>query len=210
MKHNNEIPKNHFRKHWQTRVKTWFDQAGSKKSRRVARANKAASTISSLSKLRPAVRCPTIKYNMKLRFGRGFTKEELKVYSSFILQSAGISRKYAKTIGIAVDHRRRNRSVESLNLNSDRLKQYLQQVKILNKASPKSTSRSLEIKKVFAISNSKPSYTTEEITDEIKKVPAYVTLRKAWGMKRHAGIRAKRAAAKAEEAANSVGKSKQL
>ena len=29
--------------------------------------------------LRPAVRCPTIKYNTKLRAGRGFTLEELKV-----------------------------------------------------------------------------------------------------------------------------------
>ena len=57
---------------------------------------------------------PTQRYNFKTRLGRGFTLEELK--------SAGISKKMAPTIGIAVDHRRRNRSEESLALNSKRLK----------------------------------------------------------------------------------------
>ena len=56
--------------------------------------------------LRPAVRCPTIKYNAKVRLGRGFSKEELK--------EAGIPIKFARTIGIAVDLRRVNKSVESL------------------------------------------------------------------------------------------------
>ena len=55
---------------------------------------------------------PTQRYNFKTRLGRGFTLEELK--------SAGISKKMAPTIGIAVDHRRRNRSEESLALNSKR------------------------------------------------------------------------------------------
>jgi len=59
---------------------------------------------------------PTIKYNYKLRQGRGFTFAELK--------EAGINRKEARTIGIAVDHRRRNRSTESLQLNAQRLKVY--------------------------------------------------------------------------------------
>ena len=59
---------------------------------------------------------PTQRYNFKTRLGRGFTLEELKV--------AGISKKMAPTIGIAVDHRRRNRSEESLALNSKRLKAY--------------------------------------------------------------------------------------
>lgn len=80
MKHNNEIQKNHFRKHWQTRVKTWLDQAGKKKSRRIARSKKQSLTLSSLSKLRPAVRCPTLKYNTKVRMGKGFTVLELKVF----------------------------------------------------------------------------------------------------------------------------------
>lgn len=59
--------------------------------------------------LRPAVRCPTLKYNTKLRAGRGFTIEELK--------AAGIRKKEALSIGIPVDHRRKNRSVEGLEMN---------------------------------------------------------------------------------------------
>lgn len=83
LKHNNQLPNQHFRKQWQRRVKTWFDQPGRKKSRRIARIQKAARIaprpVDGL--LRPAVRCPTLRYNMKLRAGRGFTLEELKVFS---------------------------------------------------------------------------------------------------------------------------------
>lgn len=39
-------------------------------------------------------------------------------------QAAGIPKKLAPTIGIAVDHRRRNRSLESLQANVQRLKTY--------------------------------------------------------------------------------------
>eukprot|EP00959_Pyramimonas_sp_CCMP1952_P435548 9120245-Pyramimonas_sp.AAC.1 len=56
--------------------------------------------------LRPVVHSQTVRYNMKERAGRGFTLEELK--------EAGIPRKLAPTIGICVDHRRKNRSLESL------------------------------------------------------------------------------------------------
>merc|ERR1712070_1316777 len=56
------------------------------------------------------------KYNYKLRQGRGFTFAELK--------EAGIQKKEARSIGIAVDHRRRNRSTESLQMNAQRLKEY--------------------------------------------------------------------------------------
>merc|ERR1712025_478720 len=56
----------------------------------------------------------------KVRAGRGFTLDELK--------AAGIGVKYAKTIGIAVDHRRKNRSTESLQSNVQRLKEYQSKV----------------------------------------------------------------------------------
>jgi len=59
--------------------------------------------------LRPIVHGQTLKYNMKVRAGRGFSLEELK--------AAGIPKKLAPTIGIAVDHRRRNRSLEGLQTN---------------------------------------------------------------------------------------------
>lgn len=39
-------------------------------------------------------------------------------------QAAGIPKKLAPTIGISVDHRRKNRSLESLQANVQRLKTY--------------------------------------------------------------------------------------
>ncbi|KFP89843.1 60S ribosomal protein L13, partial [Apaloderma vittatum] len=66
--------------------------------------------------IRPIVRCPTIRYHKKVRAGRGFSLEELKL--------AGINKKFARTIGISVDPRRRNKSTESLQANVQRLKEY--------------------------------------------------------------------------------------
>merc|ERR1719191_1361430 len=75
--------------------------------------------------LRPIVACPSIRYNTKVRAGRGFTPVELK--------EAGISLKTARTIGIAVDMRRKNKSEEGLKRNVDRLKSYMDKVIILTK-----------------------------------------------------------------------------
>lgn len=125
---NNIIPNNHFRKWWQKYIRTWFNQAGRKKSRRDARQAKAAKIAPRpLGMLRPAVHPPTVRYNFKVRAGRGFTLQELK--------KAGIAKKQAKTIGIAVDHRRRNHSEESLSLNAARLEQYKSKLMILPKNS---------------------------------------------------------------------------
>jgi large subunit ribosomal protein L13e len=40
------------------------------------------------------------------------------------VQAAGIGAHVARTIGVAVDHRRRNKCTESLQLNAARLKEY--------------------------------------------------------------------------------------
>merc|ERR1711915_842451 len=113
----NIVPNGHFHKDWQRYVKTWFNQPARKIRRRQNRIAKAAKVAPRpLGKLRPVVSCPTYKYNLKQRAGRGFTLEEIK--------AAGLSKKFARTIGIAVDHRRRNKSVESLQLNSQRLKEF--------------------------------------------------------------------------------------
>jgi large subunit ribosomal protein L13e len=69
-----------------------------------------------LTLLRPAVRAQTVRYNRKVREGRGFTLAELK--------EAGVGRKEARGIGIVVDHRRRNLSEEGKILNVERLKAY--------------------------------------------------------------------------------------
>merc|ERR1711979_134544 len=72
--------------------------------------------------LRPIVHPPTQRYNMKLRLGKGFTLDELR--------EAKIPVKKALTIGISVDHRRRNRCAESLQANVDRLKVYMSKLKV--------------------------------------------------------------------------------
>ena len=43
VKHNNEVPNRHFHKDWQVRVKTWFNQPGKKRSRRLKRDAKVRS-----------------------------------------------------------------------------------------------------------------------------------------------------------------------
>jgi len=117
-KRNDRIPKNHFKKDWQNRVKTWFNQPAKKVSRRLARAAKAATVFPRPVEgaLRPVVHPPTRRYNMKVKLGRGFTLDELK--------EAGINRYQALGLGIAVDHRRTNRSDKSFNVNVQRLKEY--------------------------------------------------------------------------------------
>ncbi|KXS98333.1 hypothetical protein AC579_7945 [Pseudocercospora musae] len=121
IKHNQQIQYNHFRKDWQRRVRVHFDQPGRKQRRRNARQAKAAKVAPRpVDKLRPVVRCPTVKYNRRVRAGRGFSLAELK--------EAGIARKLAPTIGISVDPRRQNLSEESLKANVERLKAYKQRL----------------------------------------------------------------------------------
>ena len=80
-KRNNIVPNVHFHKDWQTRVRTWFNQPARKQRRRDNRAKKAKAIAPRPvgGRLRPIVRCPTFKYNSRVRAGRGFTLEELKV-----------------------------------------------------------------------------------------------------------------------------------
>ena len=118
VKHNNVIPNVHLRKHWQTNVKVWLNQAARKKRRLQARRAKAAAIAPRpLDSLRPVVSCQTIRYNHRLRFGRGFTLQEIK--------AAGLGVQFARSIGISVDHRRKNRCQESLNRNKERLTKYI-------------------------------------------------------------------------------------
>ena len=107
VKHNNVIPNNHFRKHWQRNVRVWLNQAQRKHRRVITRRAKAASlSPRPLEALRPAVRCQTIRYNHRQKFGRGFTLAEVK--------AAGLGVQFARSVGISVDHRRKNRNQESL------------------------------------------------------------------------------------------------
>ncbi len=68
--------------------------------------------------MRPAVRGQTNRYNAKIKIGRGFTVRELR--------EAGIKGVlYARSIGLAVDTRRKDTSNETLKLNAGRIKEYL-------------------------------------------------------------------------------------
>merc|ERR1712216_1046929 len=118
MKHNNMIAKEHFKKYWQRYVKTWFDQPAKKKARRLARQKKAAAVAPRpvAGSLRSLVHPPTARYNIKVRLGRGFSLAEIK--------AAGLGKKEAQSLGIAVDHRRRNKSVEGQEANVQRLREY--------------------------------------------------------------------------------------
>lgn len=58
----------------------------------MARQSKAAAIAPRpVDRLRPIVRCPTIKYNRKVRAGRGFTLTELKVRCCSHLVNLGLS-----------------------------------------------------------------------------------------------------------------------
>ncbi|KAJ5096220.1 hypothetical protein NUU61_005576 [Penicillium alfredii] len=218
IKHNNQIQKNHFRKDWERRVRVHFDQPGRKHRRREARLAKAAAVAPRpVDKLRPVVHCPTVKYNRRVRAGRGFTLAELK--------EAGIPKKLAPTVGISVDHRRTNYSKESLVANVARLKDYKARLILFPRKSgqfKKLDSSAEDVKAVkaaladgkregiatrvgatFPINNLSP----EEAVTEVKRdsLPkgeeaAYRRLRDARSEARHRGIREKRARAKAEEA----------
>jgi len=194
---NNVLHRNHFRKDWQRRIKTWFDQPGQKKARRTARQQKAAKLgARPTGLLRPAVRCPSIRYNMKIREGRGFTLEEIK--------AAGIRPKEALSIGICVDHRAKSRSEERFNRNVERLQAYKARLVVFPKNAKKpskadSTGEDLSAKTTQNLAAAFPLPAAFEaeapraITEEEKSFDAFATLRKERSDARLIGVRHKRA-----------------
>jgi len=150
------------------------------------------------------VRCPTNKYNMKQRLGRGFTFDELK--------AAGILVPQASSIGIAVDHRRKNRSQESMDSNVERLREYKSKLVLFPRRAGKpkagdSDAATLDTAtqltgKLQPIVKAKATVESRAITDEDKVAKAYDVLRQARSDLKYHGARVKRAAelkAKAEE-----------
>jgi len=196
------IPNGHFHKDWQKYVKTWFNQPARKVRRHTKRLKKARSVAPrpAAGPLRPVVRCPTVRYQTKLRAGRGFTLEEVR--------RAGLSKNFARTIGIAVDHRRRNRSLESLQQNVQRLKEYRSKLILfpLNAKKPNKGDSSAEELKlasqlqgpVMPIRQPAKKEKARVPTEEEKKFTAFTALRKARADARLVGIRAKRAKEAAE------------
>ena len=198
---NNELPNQHFHKVCQQdHIRTWFNQPARKSKRRAARAAKAADMAPrpTAGLLRPVVHPSTVKYNYKLRQGRGFTFQELK--------EAGVNRKEARSIGIAVDHRRKNRSAESLQLNAQRLKEYKAKLIVFprKRGKPKAgDADAAELDKAEQLKGPlvpMPKVVKEQppmaITQAMKDVEAFHTIRMARADFRLFGIRQKNRLAK--------------
>ncbi|KRX10174.1 hypothetical protein PPERSA_08577 [Pseudocohnilembus persalinus] len=199
MKHNNVIPNVHLRKHWQTRVKTFFNQAAQKKRRLQKRQAKAASAFPRPTELlRPVVRGQTVRYNRKLRIGRGFSLQELK--------AAGLGQQFARSIGIAVDHRRTNISQESLEANKRRLQAYVSKLQLFPRVAgkakkglvndttdaPKDAGQNT-LPSVFGVQQPSKREKAVKLTADLKKFNAYRTVRQEKTNKKWQGIREKRA-----------------
>jgi len=209
-KRNDRIPKNHFKKEWQDKVKTWFDQPAKKVNRRLARASKAAAVFPKpvQGALRPVVHPPTRKYNMKVKLGRGFTLEELK--------EAGINRHLALSIGVAVDHRRTNKSEKSFRVNVQRLKEYKSKLVLfpVNQKKPKTGEATKEEQAkvqqqtgtLLPIVERAARVETINKSEVDSKTSVYTTLRKARSDAKYVGVRAKRKAEKDAAAAQAARK----
>lgn len=201
-KHNNAVPKvqNHMRKHWRSLVKTWFNQAGRKSRRLQNRISKAKSSFPNpLNKLRPVVHKPTARYSGQERLGKGFTLEELKL--------AGISAKFAQTVGICVDYRRTNSDADMLKKNADRLKLYKEKLVLLplhaGKARKGTNGRLSDsgdkheliqnkTEQVVPVVSKRLREKPVKITKEMKEFKAYSTLQTERMNKKWAGKRATR------------------
>jgi large subunit ribosomal protein L13e len=177
VKHNNQVPNIHCKKKWlqssrgPLKVKLALNQAGKKKSRRLARAQKRAATAPApLERLRPVVHCPTQKYSAKTRLGRGFTLEELAAVK--------LHPSYAQRVGIAIDWRRRNHCESVMATNISRLEEYKASLVILKKgdAVPDNVQINGTVQPLV-----KPPHTVETmaVTDEMKKMEAYTAMRVA-------------------------------
>ena len=181
VRHNNMLHNVHLKFDWADKVKTWYNQPGRKKRRRALRKIKARLVAPNPThKLRPVVRGQTNKYN---------TEKELK--------EAGIKGlAYARSLGIAVDLRRKDTSKETLDLNAGRIKEYLSRMILFPRKEgktekkpqvPEATGDKLKsaeatvqntLKGVIELPKKEIGYSFAPITDEMKKKNVYQTQRK--------------------------------
>jgi len=198
VKHNNRLPQSHFKNAWQDHVKTWLDQPARKQRRRLNRQKKAAKIyprpVNGL--LRPVVRCPTSKYNTKVKLGKGFTLEEIR--------QAGLNPLEVRQIGISVDYRRKNASTGTLNANVQRLKLYHSKLVVFPRKAGKpkhgDTSDKTVLEKVEQQARQAPLHVATKrdksraIKSDEQKQSAYLTLRKERAKARRVGLAKKKEA----------------
>merc|ERR1711990_889802 len=200
MKHNNRIHSvRKFRKYWQRYVKTWFNQPARKKACRTARDKKAAAVAPRpvAGSVRPLVHGATLKYNSKVRTGRGFSLAEIK--------DAGLGKLEAQSLGVSVDPRRRNRSVQGKQANVQRLKEYKANLVVFPRnakkckkgwkvdASAEETAVATQIttSKVMPLVAEAVEVETRKITPEEKSANVGRMLKAAWNDARLCGFREK-------------------
>jgi large subunit ribosomal protein L13e len=214
---NNAVPHVHQRKHFMPscthkgNFRVHLDQPMKKAARRRNRLEKARKAFPRpLATLRPSVACPTIRYNMKRRLGGGFSFEELK--------AAEIHPRFARTVGIAVDARRKNTSEEGLKLNVQRLKTYMSKLVVFplnhkkvqkGEASEADCKAATQDRSRFGKSVAHPSakavkeavLPTQKLTKDEKKKKVFKFLKNAISAERFFGQRIRKAEKKAEAAA---------
>merc|ERR1719240_1247347 len=139
----------------------------------------------------------------KARAGKGFTLEELN--------QAKISAAFARTVGIAVDHRRTNRSAESLQKNVARLKAYKEKLVLLplKAKNPKkgtcgkmndatdadaSNQEQTNMRALFPVNQDVRREKPMKITPEMRNFHAHKELRQEWSNMKNFGKRQKAAA----------------
>ena len=137
----------------------------------------------------------------------GFTLAEIK--------AAGLGQQFARSIGIAVDHRRKNKSQESLELNKNRLQNYLNKLVLFPRNEKKPVTKAKHgglndsaknqevgegrnvntlpplIKRVRSVSSTD--------LDRLRKGNAFRTYRQEWCNQRNEGKRARKAREAAEK-----------
>jgi large subunit ribosomal protein L13e len=185
VRHNNELVSVHLRKDWEHFVRAWFNQPARKRRRYQTRINKSAAiSPRPLQLLRPIVHKPTQRYSSQVKEGKGFTLEELK--------RAKLSPVYAKRVGIAVDHRRVNKSTESLQTNVNRLLAY--KAKLVVSPKEKGTLTQNKTKGVIRVPTlaRRLREKAAPVSDELKKFAAYRAVRIERTNQKWDGIRQKR------------------
>ncbi|CAD8132024.1 unnamed protein product [Paramecium pentaurelia] len=204
MKHNQQLPNAHMRKHWTRFVKTFYNQPAAKRRRQLRRRTQALSASPRpVELLRPVVRGQTIKYNNVQKLGRGFSLIELK--------EAGLNAAFARTIGISVDHRRRNLNQEELNNNVKRLKAYLSKLVLYPRVAGKPKNGVVKDSTNEAVAqpvaqNTNPEVITFQrtpkrekatvISKELRAKNVYRRIRQEWYNAKFVGVKEKRKQAK--------------
>nr|QSE03610.1 60S ribosomal protein L13 [Metchnikovella dogieli] len=185
MKGNQPIPNDYTKKDIHKKVKAVFNlrQKKEKRMRLKQEKQKRMWPRPEEGALRPVVRCPGEKNKTRVRTGRGFTVAELL--------AADINPRRAMKFGISIDKRRKNHSLETLELNKERLMSYMARLVRLtrtearalkNDESARSTSVALKKEKMELV---------EEVrmpSAEEREFQAYMTLKKLRGEKHLARV----------------------